>query len=131
MAAARPRPETPIAQTRAELQAARAALREAYLRRPRPRALLRGHSNLIDRTIKTLWRDVQPAAGATLLATGGYGRAELYPFSDIDVLVLLARDPSPQERTRLESFVGMLWDIGLEIGHGLAFFSSKLACAPS
>ena len=129
MAAARPGPDTPIAQTRTELQAARAALREAYLRRPRPRALLRGHSNLIDRTIKTLWRDVQPAAGATLLATGGYGRAELYPFSDVDVLVLLAREPSPQERTRLESFVGMLWDIGLEIGHGVRTIPACLEAA--
>ena len=129
MAAARPGPDTPIAQTRTELQAARAALREAYLRRPRPRALLRGHSNLIDRTIKTLWRDVQPAAGATLLATGGYGRAELYPFSDVDVLVLLAREPSPQERTRLESFVGMLWDVGLEIGHGVRTIPACLEAA--
>lgn len=129
MAAARPGPDTPIAQTRTELQAARAALREAYLRRPRSRALLRGHSNLIDRTIKTLWRDVQPAAGATLLATGGYGRAELYPFSDVDVLVLLAREPSPQERTRLESFVGMLWDVGLEIGHGVRTIPACLEAA--
>ena len=129
MAAARPGPDTPIAQMRTELQAARAALREAYLRRPRPRALLRGHSNLIDRTIKTLWRDVQPAAGATLLATGGYGRAELYPFSDVDVLVLLAREPSPQERTRLESFVGMLWDVGLEIGHGVRTIPACLEAA--
>jgi len=119
MAAARPRPDTPIEQTRAQLQTAREALREAYLRRPRPRDLLRGHSNLIDRTIKALWRNVQPAGGAALLATGGYGRAELYPYSDVDVLVLLARDPSPDERTRLESFVGLLWDIGLEIGLGV------------
>jgi len=119
VAAARPIPDTFIAQTRNELQAARAALREAYLRRPRPHALLRGHSGAVDRAIKTIWRELQPAAGAALLATGGYGRAELYPCSDIDVLVLLAREPSPSERARLELFVGLLWDIGLEIGLGV------------
>jgi [protein-PII] uridylyltransferase len=132
MAAAQPAVSgTPVAQFRAQLQAARGALRDAYLRRPRARALLRGHSNLVDRTIKAVWRESRPAAGAALLATGGYGRAELFPFSDIDVLILLAREPSEDERSRLESLVGQLWDIGLEAGHSVRTVAACLEAAGS
>ncbi|MGA8007188.1 MAG: [protein-PII] uridylyltransferase [Burkholderiales bacterium] len=130
MAATQPAgPGTTVSRIRAQLQAARGTLREAYLRRPRPRALLHGHSKLVDRTIKAIWRDSQPAAGAALLATGGYGRAELFPFSDIDVLILLAREPSPDERSRLESLVGQLWDVGLEAGHSVRTIAACLEAA--
>jgi [protein-PII] uridylyltransferase len=130
MAATQPAgPGTTVSQIRAQLQAARGALREAYLRRPRPRALLHGHSTLVDRTIKAIWRESQPAAGAALLATGGYGRAELFPFSDIDVLILLAREPSPDERSRLEFLVGQLWDVGLEAGHSVRTIAACLEAA--
>ncbi|MGH8745596.1 MAG: nucleotidyltransferase domain-containing protein, partial [Burkholderiales bacterium] len=129
MAAAQPEPGTPVAQVRAELQAARDALREVYLRRPRPHALLRGHSKLIDRTIKAMWREAQPAVGAVLAATGGYGRGELFPFSDIDVLILLAREPSTEERGRLERLVGQLWDVGLEVGHSVRTITACLEAA--
>ena len=88
-----------------------------------------GHSNLIDRTIKALWRELQPAAGAALLATGGYGRAELFPFSDIDVLILLAKEPLADERTRLEKLVGQLWDVGLEAGHSVRTIAACLETA--
>jgi [protein-PII] uridylyltransferase len=130
MAATQPAaPTTTVSRIRAQLQASRGALREAYLRRPRPRALLRGHSKLVDRTIKAIWRESQPAAGAALLATSGYGRAELFPFSDIDVLILLAREPSPDERSRLESLVGQLWDVGLEAGHSVRTVAACLEAA--
>lgn len=120
---------TPVSRVRAELQAARDTLRETYLRRPRPRVLLRGHSNLVDRTIKAIWRESQPAAGAALLATGGYGRAELFPYSDIDILILLAREPSADERSRLEFLVGQLWDVGLEVGHSVRTVTTCLEAA--
>ncbi len=109
----------PAVEWRESLQAGRHALREAYQRRPSPPRLLRGHTRLIDRILRGLWRDFQPASNATLLATGGYGRAELFPSSDIDILVLLAREPSAAERERLERLVGMFWDIGLEVGHSV------------
>ncbi len=104
---------------RGDLAAARQALREAYLRRPNPRALLRQHAQLIDRTVRSLWGRSGLAAEAALVATGGYGRRELYPSSDVDLLVLLGRELQPAERGALERLIGVFWDIGLEIGHSV------------
>jgi [protein-PII] uridylyltransferase len=109
----------PAEEWRASLAAGRRGLREAYLRKPSPALLLRGHTRLIDRTLRGLWRAMQPARHAALVATGGYGRGELFPSSDIDILILLAREPSPAERERLERLVGMFWDIGLDVGHSV------------
>jgi len=51
---------------------------------------------------------------------GGYGRGELFPHSDVDVLLLLPDNQSPDQddtlKTRLETFIGQCWDSGLEIG---------------
>jgi len=104
---------------RGEVAAARQALRDSYLARPDPRALLRQHTRLVDRTVKALWGETGVSSGAALVATGGYGRGELYPSSDIDLLVLLAREPAQSEREALERLIGRFWDIGFEIGHSV------------
>ncbi len=109
----------PTEQRRESLLAGRRALRDAYLRNPSPARLLRAHARLIDRILRGLWQELRPASHAALVATGGYGRGELFPCSDIDILVLLAREPSAAERERLERLVGMFWDIGLEVGHSV------------
>jgi [protein-PII] uridylyltransferase len=113
----------PIDGLRAGLQASRQALREAYLKGRKPAWLLREQARLIDRTLQALWRDYGPeddrSARSALVATGGYGRGEQFPSSDVDVLVLLDADPSAAERERLERLVGLFWDVGLEIGHSV------------
>jgi [protein-PII] uridylyltransferase len=81
--------------------------------------MLRGHARLVDGVLRALWAELRPARGAALVATGGYGRGELFPHSDVDVLVLLARAPDAEERERLERLVGLFWDVGLEVGHGV------------
>jgi [protein-PII] uridylyltransferase len=103
---------------RQQVAEARRTLRDAYLKNPNPRVLLRRHALLIDRTVKTVWEDAG-IGGAALVATGGYGRSELYPCSDIDLLVLLRGELSDAERERLERLIGTFWDIGLEIGHSV------------
>jgi [protein-PII] uridylyltransferase len=114
---------------RREVAAAREALREAYLKRPQPAQLLRRHARLVDQTVKALWEDADAPAGAALVATGGYGRAELYPCSDIDLLLLLAAEPGEAERGALERLIGAFWDVGLEIGHSVRTLESCLEIA--
>ncbi|TMH42835.1 MAG: [protein-PII] uridylyltransferase [Betaproteobacteria bacterium] len=111
---------------REQVATERAALRAAYLARPQPRALLKAHAQLIDRTVKSV-----PGlpASAALVATGGYGRGELYPCSDIDLLVLLAHEPEAAEREALERLIGTFWDIGLEIGHSVRTVEGCVAAA--
>ena len=53
----------------------------------------------------------------TLVAVGGYGRGELYPKSDIDLLILLPTEADAAVQQQLQDLVGLLWDIGLEAGH--------------
>jgi [protein-PII] uridylyltransferase len=111
---------SPIDALRDGLRDARGALRDAYLKGRKPPAwLLREHARLIDRTLQGLWRAHGPSPGMALLATGGYGRGELFPCSDVDVLVLLGAEPDEGERERIERLIGMFWDIGLEIGHSV------------
>ncbi|TQV63123.1 MAG: [protein-PII] uridylyltransferase [Halothiobacillaceae bacterium] len=73
----------------------------------------------VDAVLEAAWGhaglDDAPAA---LLAVGGYGRGELFPHSDIDVLVLVEPGHEDALRTRIEGFIGSLWDIGLVLGHG-------------
>ena len=54
-----------------------------------------------------------------LVACGGYGRGELHPASDVDILILLQRSPNKEAKTFIEHFIRFLWDIGLEVGHSV------------
>jgi len=109
--------EPPAAGWRRRLQEARRALQERFARDAHPHRLLREHALVVDRVLGDMWRVAAPSRGATLVATGGYGRRELFPASDIDILLLLPGPPSTEERARIESLVGMFWDAGLEVGH--------------
>ena len=104
---------------RAQLHEGRSVLRERFMASPSAGRLLREHARLIDRTLKQIWREAAPSTEAALVATGGYGRGELFPRSDVDLLILLAHEPSANDRERLERLVGLLWDIGLEAGHSV------------
>jgi len=104
---------------RDSLQHSRAALRDAYFKGRTPNWLLRAHARLIDRTLQDIWRSHGPSRGMALVATGGYGRGELFPSSDVDVLILLGSEPAAAEREQLERLIGVFWDIGLEIGHSV------------
>ena len=84
------------------------------------RATLGALSKLADSTLKALWHRAGFASPFALLAVGGYGRGELFPYSDIDVLVLLPDGEAPDTdaalKARIEGFIGSCWDTGLEIG---------------
>jgi [protein-PII] uridylyltransferase len=84
------------------------------------RSTLRKLAQLADATLKTLWQHAGFDKPFALVAVGGFGRAELFPHSDVDVLLLLPNGQSPEQdatlKTRIESFISSCWDCGLEIG---------------
>jgi [protein-PII] uridylyltransferase len=61
--------------------------------------------------------DLGPVESLSIAATGGYGRGVLAPFSDIDLLFLTARDPTPETLRVVEYMLYFLWDLGLKVGH--------------
>jgi len=83
-------------------------------------AALQSLSGLADDALTRLWQQANFCSGCALLAVGGFGRNELYPHSDVDVLVLLPDDVSPDTdpalKALIEGFIGSCWDAGLEIG---------------
>ncbi|MFV2003695.1 MAG: [protein-PII] uridylyltransferase [Gammaproteobacteria bacterium] len=80
-----------------------------------------GRSNLIDRLIDTiysyLFKDIDQEIA--LIAVGGYGRGELHPKSDIDLMILLKDEENQKTKDLLEKCLMLLWDVRLEIGHSV------------
>ena len=107
-----------ITEYRKLLKTERLALHGQYLKRPKPERMLRAQTRLVDTVLCKIWLALNPPEDAALAAVGGYGRGELYPCSDIDVLILLAKHDE-EGQAFAERLVGLLWDIGLEIGHSV------------
>ncbi len=81
-------------------------------------SLLQKRSLTIDKILIDLWQNHQ-SPDAALIAVGGYGREEMHPASDIDLLILLDHEPDETAQQQLSEFVTTLWDLGLEIGHSV------------
>lgn len=82
------------------------------------RRLILSRAVFMDKLLTQLWQLHNCPENAALLAVGGYGRGELHPYSDIDLVVLL-RDSDNTEHQNLTCFLTSLWDIGLDIGHSV------------
>nr|WP_227551348.1 [protein-PII] uridylyltransferase [Kangiella sp. HZ709] len=78
--------------------------------------LLKARSALIDNILIQSWQQYSVSEGCSLIAVGGYGRQELQPYSDIDILILVNEDSCTK---KLEAWIAFLWDIGLEVGHSV------------
>ncbi|MBN8441754.1 MAG: [protein-PII] uridylyltransferase [Thauera sp.] len=118
-----------IAEARRRLAAGVRDLRAAYEAQPRTRALLEGRAKLVDATLVALWSAWEMPTGVALVAVGGYGRGELFPHSDVDLLFLLPAPPHSLLQSKLASLVGALWDIGLELGHAVRTVDECLEAA--
>jgi len=81
---------------------------------------LRQLSKLTDTLLREVWQLAACPADFALVAVGGYGRGELFPYSDVDVLLLVPDsddlETQPDLKVRVERFIGHCWDVGLEIG---------------
>jgi [protein-PII] uridylyltransferase len=82
-------------------------------------ALLKGLSRSTDVLLRELARTTGLESHAALVAVGGYGRGELFPHSDVDVLILLEAAPRESERATIENLISLLWDLGLALGHSV------------
>ncbi len=95
------------------------------------RVLLRKLSSLAGNLLQTLWLRAQLPEDMALVAVGGFGRDQLFPYSDVDVLLLLPDGTAPETgsalRAKLEGFIGSCWDTGLEIGSSVRTVAECLA----
>lgn len=83
------------------------------------RTLVTERARFVDRLLHFIWQHFALSEQAGLVAVGGYGRVELHPHSDIDVLILLSDEPDADLRDKLERFITFLWDLNLNIGHSV------------
>ena len=85
------------------------------------RRLIEDRAWFVDNILQQAWDqfDWSEDADIALLAVGGYGRGELHPYSDIDLLILLDSADHEVFRDSIERFLTLLWDIGLEVGQSV------------
>ncbi|WP_224745878.1 [protein-PII] uridylyltransferase [Neiella litorisoli] len=83
--------------------------------------LVKARSRFIDQLLTQLWwqLDLHEVSDLSLVAVGGYGRGELHPHSDVDLLILSQRPISADTESKLSQFITNLWDIRLEVGHSV------------
>jgi [protein-PII] uridylyltransferase len=79
--------------------------------------LVNERAHFADLILRHAWNRFEWDADISLIAVGGYGRGELHPHSDIDLLILMRRDKPSRYRQSIEQFLTFLWDIQLKIGH--------------
>lgn len=104
---------------KAKLKAEQQVIIEAFKEKPRAEVLLKDLCRCVDQNLSEIWKSFKFPKEVSLVAVGGYGRGELFPYSDVDVLILLATAPDKELKEKLENLVQVLWDIGLDIGHSI------------
>jgi [protein-PII] uridylyltransferase len=105
---------------RARLATADAALAGAFAAGEQVETLTAARAWVIEQAVLETWqRELGATGGLALLAVGGFGRGELFPRSDVDLLVLAERVPHGETAGRIERFFARLWDEGLQVGHAV------------
>ena len=81
--------------------------------------LVRTRAWAMEQLLLLTWQQQASDPAISLIAAGGYGRGELHPYSDIDLLILLPENPQEQQTENIEAFVRALWDAGFYPGHSV------------
>ncbi|CDZ94191.1 [protein-PII] uridylyltransferase [Pseudomonas saudiphocaensis] len=112
---------SPIPAFKKVIAKARQVLDERFLAGRDIRRLITDRAWFIDQILRAAWSrfDWDKGADIALVAVGGYGRGELHPYSDIDLLILLNDSEQELFRDPIEGFLTLLWDIGLEVGQSV------------
>lgn len=105
---------------RTQLKQAQASLKTRFESDTAVTELVLDRSDIVDQLLIRIWHQFFPQIhnDIALIAVGGYGRGELHPASDIDLLILTeTQKETDHYATQIEQFLLFLWDIGLEVGH--------------
>ncbi len=111
----------PVASARQVLADGKKSLEQRFLAGEPVDILVREQADLVDAVMSSAWsRELEQLQGEiALVAVGGYGRGELHPASDVDIMVLTGAEVPAEVVPAIESFLTFLWDTGLEIGHSV------------
>lgn len=108
-----------LGQIRQALKDKREQAIAVFRQKPNADRLVHELRRITDDALRQLLRRFPLPKHAALAAVGGYGRGELYPYSDVDLLILLDKPPSGSDETRLGELVAALWDLGIEPGYSV------------
>ena len=112
-----------------QLRTERDALEKLWEQGLSGKSLLLSHSRLVDEFIAGCFTGADGAVhgeSVAIVALGGYGRQELFPYSDIDLMVLYGSDYHQQVRAIADAVLYPLWDSGMEVGHGVRTIDESL-----
>ena len=115
------RKPSPIAAFKKALRQINDVLNARFMGNRDIRRLIEDRAWCIDQILREAWDrfNWSSEAAISLVAVGGYGRGELHPHSDIDLLILLENEDQELFRDSIERFLMLLWDIGLEVGQSV------------
>ena len=89
--------------------------------------LIAERAGFMDLILRHAWAQFDWGKNICLIAVGGYGRGELHPQSDIDLMLLIRRGNPRRHQRSIEGFLTFLWDIQLKIGHSVRSISECVA----
>ena len=92
-----------------------------------PEKLLKKLKIVTDEVLKKTWMYFKISKNCSLVAVGGFGRGEIYPYSDIDILILLSSQLKNSQEEKIEKLIQFLWDLGLEVGSSVRTINECLS----
>ncbi|MGM0952151.1 MAG: [protein-PII] uridylyltransferase [Pseudomonadota bacterium] len=122
---------SPVVAARQLLRDSYNADAEAFRQGADVRALVHARAQTIDKVLRLIWNryPFSRSSDIALIAVGGYGRGELHPHSDIDLLILTRHGIEPDWQDDLSAFITLLWDLKLDIGHSVRSMDESIAAA--
>src|SRR2546426_10740787 len=108
--------------TRESLEQRLGKIKEEFLARPQGKSTVREITLLMDHVLDSAYMKARKASQpngneSALLATGGFARRELHPYSDIDIIILFANPLQAEDEEFLKHLLHPPWDLGLNVGH--------------
>ncbi len=106
---------------KAFLETAKKHIAQAFIKGANIEKLVQAQSRVVDQLLYHLWTAliISHRPAWSLVAVGGYGRAELHPGSDIDLMILIDQNHDVADQELISHFITLIWDSGLELGHSV------------